>query len=99
MKKSWALVVPGRGCRKGIIFQGFCGRHRWELPGNYPVLTVVMLIYHYVDRIWRTLVTPNFNITYIIINIEYLGEPFNIHIQSLINILQEYNRVITTKKG
>ena len=26
-------------------------RHRWELPGNYPVFTVVMLIYHYVERI------------------------------------------------
>ena len=27
-------------------------RHRWELPGNYPVFTVVMAIYHYVERIW-----------------------------------------------
>ena len=34
--------------------------HRWELPGNYPVFTVVMAIYHYVERIWRILVTPNF---------------------------------------
>ena len=33
--------------------------HRWELPGNYPVFTVVMLIYHYVERIWRIIVTPN----------------------------------------
>ena len=32
--------------------------HRWELPGNYPVFTVVMVIYHYVERIWRILVTP-----------------------------------------
>ena len=31
--------------------------HRWELPGNYPVFTVVMVIYHYVERIWRILVT------------------------------------------
>ena len=23
--------------------------HRWELPGNYPVFTVVMVIYHYVE--------------------------------------------------
>ena len=34
--------------------------HIWELLGNYPVLTVVMVIYHYVDRIWRILVTPDF---------------------------------------
>ena len=36
------------------------GGHRWELPGNYPVFTVVMVIYHYVERIWRILVTPIF---------------------------------------
>ena len=36
------------------------GGHRWELPGNYPVFTVVMANYHYVARIWRILVTPNF---------------------------------------
>ena len=35
-------------------------RHRWELPGNYPVFTVVMVIYHYLERIWIILVTPNF---------------------------------------
>ena len=34
-----------------------------------------------------------------IINIYYPGEPVNIHIQSLINIIQENNWVITTKKG
>ena len=34
--------------------------HRWELPGNYPVSTVVMVIYHYVERLWRILVTPVF---------------------------------------
>ena len=34
--------------------------HRWELPGNYPVFTAVMVIYHYVERIWRILVTPVF---------------------------------------
>ena len=33
-------------------------RHRWELPGNYPVFSVVMVIYHYVERILRVLVTP-----------------------------------------
>ena len=33
------------------------------------------------------------------INRYYPGEPVNIHIQSLINIIQENNWVITTKKG
>ena len=34
--------------------------HRWEIPDNYPVFNVVMVSYHYVERIWRILVTPNF---------------------------------------
>ena len=34
-----------------------------------------------------------------IINRYYPGETVNIHIQSLINIIQENNWVITTKKG
>ena len=32
--------------------------HRWELPVLYYHET--MVIYHYVERIWRILVTPNF---------------------------------------
>ena len=40
-----------------------------------------------------------FCITYEIINKYYPGETVNIHIQSLINIMQENNWVITTKKG
>ena len=35
-------------------------KHRWELPGNYPFFTVAMVIYHYVERIWRILVTHHF---------------------------------------
>ena len=34
-----------------------------------------------------------------IINRYYPVEPVNIHIQSLINIIQENNWVVTTKKG
>ena len=34
-----------------------------------------------------------------IINIYYPVEPVNIHIESLLNIIQEENWVITTKKG
>ena len=61
--------------------------HRWDLPGNYPVFTVVMVIYHHVERTWRILVDPNFCITYTIIKKHYPGEPVNIHIQSLMNII------------
>ena len=39
-------------------------QHRWELPGKYPILTVVMVICHYVERIWRIIVTPIFCIAY-----------------------------------
>ena len=35
-------------------------KHIWELPVNYPVFTVVMVIYHYVERIWKIIVTPDF---------------------------------------
>ena len=35
-------------------------QHRWELPGNHPVLTMVMVIYYYIERIWRIIVTFNF---------------------------------------
>ena len=66
--------------------------HRWEFPRNYPVFTVVMVIYHYVERGWIILITPNFGITYTIMNTYYPGEPVNIHIQSCINIIQENNK-------
>ena len=69
----WEEKVHREGNGKGIADQegsqrkqgqlrGWEGgqRHRWELPGNYPVFTVVMVIYHYVERIWRILVTPIF---------------------------------------
>ena len=39
---------------------GRSGGRRWELLGNYPNFTVVMVIYHSVERIWRILITPNF---------------------------------------
>ena len=58
-----------------------------------------MVIYHYIKIIWIILVTPILYITYMIINIYYPVEPVNIHIQSLMNIIQEKNWVITTKKG
>ena len=60
---------------------------------------MVIIIYHYVERICRIIVTPNF--LYNIYDHEkyYPGESVNIHIQSLINLIQEKNWVIATKKG
>ena len=40
-----------------------------------------------------------FRITYTIIKKYYPGEPVNTHIQKLIIIIQEKNRVIITKRG
>ena len=44
-------------------------------------------------------VTPNFCITYTIMNEYYPVEPINIHIKSLINMIPDSNWVIITKKG
>ena len=55
--------------------------HRWELPGNYPVFTVLLEIYHYVERNCRILVTPNFVYNIYDNEKQYPGEPVNIHIQ------------------
>ena len=56
-----------------------------------------MVIYHYVERILRILVTLHFCIKNTIMS--YPDEPVNIHIQSLLNIMQKKNKVITIKKG
>ena len=83
-----------------ILFQSsYCLGNIWESPDNCLVFTVVMVMYHYVERIWIIIVTPNFS--YKIYNREkyFPGEPVNIHIQILINIIQEKNWFITTKKG
>ena len=58
-----------------------------------------MVIYHYVERIWRVLVTPYFLHNIYDQEIIYPDEPVNIHLQPLINIIQENNWIITTKKG
>ena len=69
------------------------------IDGNYPVFSMVMVIYQYVDRIWRILVTPKNIITYRIVNKYYPGETVNINIQSLLNNIRENSWVNTTKKG
>ena len=68
--------------------------HRWELPGNYPVFTVVMVL----RESGEFSLPPFVSITYTIMNKYYPGEPVHIHIQSLINIIQGSNWVITIKK-
>ena len=58
-----------------------------------------MIIFHYVDRIGEFLLSPIF-FNYICDHEKYYtDEPFNIHIQSFINIIKDNNRVVTTKKG
>ena len=58
---------------------------------------MVMVIYHYVERIWSLLVNPNFCITNAIMKEYYLGEPGNMYIQSSIDMIQDNNWV--TKSG
>ena len=48
---------------RGRIREALLLDHKWELPVNYSVFTVLMLIYHYIESILRILVTPNFFIT------------------------------------
>ena len=60
---------------------------------------MVMVIYYYVEIIWIILITHNFLYNIYDHGKNYPGEPVNIHIQSLINIIQDNNRVIGTKKG
>ena len=59
---------------------------------------MVILIYYYVEIIAEFLL-PLIYLYNIYDNQKYFpGEPFNIHIQSLINNFQDENWVITTKK-
>ena len=69
--------------------------HKWGLLGKYPIFTVVMEIYRYVEIIGEFSLLPIF--LYNIYDHEkyYPGKPVNIHIKSLINIMQEKNWVVT----
>ena len=58
-----------------------------------------MVIYHYVNIIWKILTTPNFWYNIYDHGINYPDEPVNIHIQPLTNTVQENNWVINIKKG
>ena len=58
------LLLIALPCMMGIL------RHRCELPGNYPVFTVVMVIYTSVRRITHYYLTPNFSNYFIYIWIQ-----------------------------
>ena len=81
----------------GTEFSNKTMKHRRELSGNNPIFTVVMVIYHYVERIRKIFVPSNFCIKYRTMKKNYVRKPVHIHIQSLINIIQEKNWVVTTK--
>ena len=58
----WILEDTKGGAEKKSSMEKNIGgaRHRWELPGNYPIFIMVKVIYHHVERFWRILLTPNF---------------------------------------
>ena len=58
-----------------------------------------MVIYHCVEIIGELLLPPIFSYNIYDHNKYYPGEPVNIHIKSLIYIIQQKNWVINTKKG
>ena len=45
------LSLPITGDSSSITMHRNILLNRWELTGNYPVFTMVMVIYHYVERI------------------------------------------------
>ena len=59
-KQSYIQYMYQKIVRLFIYTKSIPWHHRWELQGNYTVFTVVMEIYHFVERIWRILVTPIF---------------------------------------
>ena len=65
----------GTGSRSAVA------NHGWELIVNYPAFTMVMVIYHYVERILRIIVAPYFSYNMYDHEKYYPGEPVNIHIQ------------------
>ena len=74
-------TVKNKTMSPEILFGGYCC-HIWELSGNYPVFTMVLVIYYYVEKILRILVILNFCITYMIMKNIIRVNIINIHIQS-----------------
>ena len=85
---------------KYIIFNHTCkikNPQKWWLMCNYPVFTVVMEIYRYIERIKLFSLTPFFRITWSWNNIVQVNQSNTYTI--IIIIIQDNNWVITTKKG
>ena len=57
-----------------------------------------MVIYHYIEIIWRIIVTPKFSYNIYDHEKYYPGEPVNINMKSLINVIQDKNWVTTIKR-
>ena len=45
-------IIGGEYPKEEVGKYTYAVRHRWELHGNYPIFTLVMVIYHCVERIW-----------------------------------------------
>ena len=56
--------------------------HRWDLPGDYPISSMVMLIYHYVEIIEELLLLLIVCITHTIMKQYYPVKPVNIYINN-----------------
>ena len=54
--------MTGFCCSSDYFFRGSVRflKNRYELPGEYPVLTMVMVIYHYVEIIGELSLPPIF---------------------------------------
>ena len=61
---QWFLCLEIHSVARGVPLWG--RGHRWESLGNYPVFNVVIVIYHYVERIGELSLPPIFCITYTI---------------------------------
>ena len=59
---------------------------------------MVMVIYNYVQIIGELLLPLIFLYTIYDNRKNYMGKPVNIHIQSLINVIQDKNRAIIKKR-
>ena len=72
------------------------GHHRWKLPGNYPVFFVLMLIYHYVERVGEFFLLLIFLYNIYDNEIYYPGETVNIHVERVITIYLVHCRILGT---
>ena len=73
LRKAWCFVF--------LSGEGSGSRHSSEFPGNYPVFTMVMVIYFTLIELDNSFYPQFFHIIYTIIKKYYPGEPVNIHIQ------------------